>query len=94
MPDARHLLLQDTALRYFHEVAQCGSLTEASARLHVARTVCRRAERAIISLGSIEPVGDPLLRYMNRLSDLFFAMARRANHERGHADVPWTPKQA
>ena len=38
------------------------------------------------------PVGEPLLRYMNRLSDLFFAMARRANHERGHPDVPWTPK--
>ena len=67
--------------------------TELSARLHVARTVCRRAERAIISLGSIEPVGDPLLRYMNRLSDLFFAMARGANHVRGHADVPWAPKQ-
>ena len=66
--------------------------TELAARLHLARTVCRRAERAIISLGSIEPVGDPLLRYMNRLSDLFFAMARRANHERGQADVPWTPK--
>lgn len=66
--------------------------TELAARLHVARTVCRRAERAIISLGSIEPVGDPLLRYMNRLSDLFFAMARRANHERGKADMPWTPK--
>ena len=66
--------------------------TELAARLHVARTVCRRAERAIISLGSIEPVGDPLLRYMNRLSDLFFAMARRANHERGMADMPWTPK--
>jgi cob(I)alamin adenosyltransferase len=66
--------------------------TELAARLHVARTVCRRAERAIISLGSIEPVGDPLLRYMNRLSDLFFAMARRANHERGMPDVPWTPK--
>ncbi len=66
--------------------------TELAARLHVARTVCRRSERAIISLGSIEPVGEPLLRYMNRLSDLFFAMARRANHERGHPDVPWTPK--
>ena len=66
--------------------------TELAARLHLARTVCRRAERTIISLGSIEPVGDPLLRYMNRLSDLFFAMARRANHERGQADVPWTPK--
>jgi cob(I)alamin adenosyltransferase len=37
-------------------------------------------------------VGEPLLRYMNRLSDLFFAMARRANHERGRPDVPWTPK--
>jgi len=66
--------------------------TELAARLHVARTVSRRAERTIISLGSIEPVGEPLLRYMNRLSDLFFAMARRANHERGHPDVPWTPK--
>ena len=66
--------------------------TELAARLHVARTVCRRAERAIISLSGIEPVGDPLLRYMNRLSDLFFAMARRANHERGQADMPWTPK--
>ena len=66
--------------------------TELAARLHLARTVCRRAERAIISLGSIEPVGDPLLRYMNRLSDLFFAMARRANHERGIPDAPWTAK--
>ena len=66
--------------------------TELAARLHLARTVCRRAERTIISLGNIEPVGDPLLRYMNRLSDLFFAMARRANHERGHPDVPWTPR--
>jgi cob(I)alamin adenosyltransferase len=66
--------------------------TEVAARLHLARTVCRRAERAIISLGSIEPVGDPLLRYMNRLSDLFFAMARRANHERGIPDAPWTAK--
>jgi cob(I)alamin adenosyltransferase len=66
--------------------------TELAARLHVARTVCRRTERTLISLGSIEPVGEPLLRYMNRLSDLFFAMARRANHERGHPDVPWTPK--
>lgn len=66
--------------------------TELACRLHVARTVCRRAERTIISLGSIEPVGEPLMRYMNRLSDLFFAMARRANHERGQPDVPWVPK--
>ena len=69
-------------------------LAELAARLHLARTVCRRAERTIISLGSIEPVGEPLLRYMNRLSDLFFAMARRANHERGIPDAPWTPKKS
>ena len=68
--------------------------TELAARLHLARTVCRRAERTIISLGSIEPVGEPLMRYVNRLSDLFFAMARRANHERGHPDVAWIPKQS
>jgi cob(I)alamin adenosyltransferase len=68
--------------------------TELAARLHLARTVCRRTERTIISLGSIEPVGEPLLRYMNRLSDLFFAMARRANHERGIPDAPWTPKKS
>ena len=65
--------------------------TELACRLHLARTVCRRAERTISSLGSIEPVGEALLRYMNRLSDLLFAMARRANHERGQPDVPWMP---
>jgi cob(I)alamin adenosyltransferase len=66
--------------------------TELAARLHVARTVARRAERAIVALRQQEPVGEPLLRYVNRLSDLFFAMARRANHERGVPDVPWLPR--
>ncbi|MFM8784699.1 MAG: hypothetical protein ACKOFI_05995, partial [Phycisphaerales bacterium] len=58
------------------------------------RGACRRRDQLArldaVALG--EPVGDPLLRYMNRLSDLFFAMARRANHERGHADVAWKPR--
>jgi cob(I)alamin adenosyltransferase len=66
--------------------------TELAARLHVARTVARRAERAIVTLMATEPVGEHVLVYVNRLSDLFFAMARRANHERGVADVPWTPR--
>ncbi len=55
MPDARHLLLQDTALRYFHEVAQCGSLTEASARLHVAASAISRQIAALEGL-----LGTPL----------------------------------
>lgn len=64
---------------------------ESAARLHVARTVCRRAERAIVSLAHVEPVDAPVLAYINRLSDLLFAMARRANQLAGVADVPWQP---
>lgn len=67
--------------------------TELAARLHLARTVARRAERAVVALMASELVGEPLLRYVNRLSDLFFAMARRANKERGVADVPWVPRR-
>ena len=64
---------------------------ELAARLHLARTVCRRAERLMVSLGQLEPVGAGPLRYMNRMSDLLFAMARRANHFAGVGDVPWVP---
>ena len=64
---------------------------ELAARLHLARTVCRRAERLMVSLGQLEPVGTGPLRYMNRLSDLLFAMARLANHHAGVGDVPWIP---
>jgi cob(I)alamin adenosyltransferase len=61
--------------------------TPAGAALHVARTVCRRAERRIVSLGpSVDPV---LLRYVNRLSDLLFAMARAVNHRAGSPEAEW-----
>ncbi|MBM4106086.1 MAG: cob(I)yrinic acid a,c-diamide adenosyltransferase [Phycisphaerae bacterium] len=65
--------------------------TELAARLHLARTVCRRAERLIVALGHSEPVGDEVVRFVNRVSDLLFAMARGANHAAGVPDVPWTP---
>jgi len=65
--------------------------TELAARLHLARTVCRRAERLMITLSHTEPVGSPAIHYVNRVSDLLFAAARRANHERGVADIPWLP---
>jgi cob(I)alamin adenosyltransferase len=59
----------------------------AGAALHVARTVCRRAERRIVGL---DPPVDPILiRYVNRLSDLLFVMARVANHRGGVPDVEW-----
>ena len=58
----------------------------AGAYLHVARTVCRRAERAMVALGELEP---ELLVYVNRLSDLLFVMARAANHRAGTAETEW-----
>ena len=61
-----------------------------AAWLHLARTVCRRAERAAWQLAEQEPVGEPVLLYLNRLSDLLFAMARAAN-DGGEADVLWEP---
>ena len=62
--------------------------------LHVARTICRRAERLIAELASIpgEIVSAPALAYANRLSDFLFVAARRAN-ENGAADVLWVPGQ-
>ena len=62
--------------------------TSAGAGLHVARTVCRRAERAMVALGgdAFEP---ELLQYVNRLSDLLFTMARAVNQRAGVPELPW-----
>jgi len=64
----------------------------ASAALHVARTVCRRAERKVVELMGVEEeiVSDAALKYLNRLSDLLFVASRRANDD-GAADVLWKP---
>lgn len=57
--------------------------------LHLARTVCRRAERSVVHLGQAEPVPELFLIYLNRLSDLLFTLARLANHRSGVSDVTW-----
>ena len=64
--------------------------TPAAAALHQARTVCRRAERAAVRLAQSAQVADPALKYLNRLSDLLFVAARRANGQ-GALDVLWRP---
>jgi cob(I)alamin adenosyltransferase len=61
--------------------------TPAGAALHVTRTVCRRAERRIVALDP--PVDVVLIRYINRLSDLLFVLARVANHRGGVAETEW-----
>lgn len=63
--------------------------TRAAAGLHLARTVCRRAERRLVSLAASEPISQPLMIYMNRLGDLLFVLAREANRAAGRADVYW-----
>lgn len=60
-----------------------------AALCHVARTVCRRAERRVVSLAGAEPISPLLQRYLNRLSDLLFVMCRVLNREAGVADVYW-----
>jgi cob(I)alamin adenosyltransferase len=66
----------------------------AAAALHVARTVCRRAERGIVELAQLadEPVSSAALKYINRLSDLLFVASRSVN-ARGEGDVLWVPGQ-
>ncbi len=66
---------------------------ELAARLHFARTVCRRAERAAVDLAQQQTVGQRALVYLNRLSDLLFALAREANARAGTAEIPWTPSK-
>ncbi len=60
-----------------------------SAHLHVARCVCRRAEREVFTLGESEAIGAHLIGYLNRLSDLFFVMARYENLKKNVPDVLW-----
>ena len=61
----------------------------AAAALHLARTICRRAERRLVTLAAAEPVGAPVLTYVNRLSDALFVMARYENLVSGESDVLW-----
>lgn len=63
--------------------------TRAAAALHLARTVCRRAERRVVSAGRGQALSAKLVVTLNRLGDLLFVLARRANHLGGAGDVPW-----
>jgi cob(I)alamin adenosyltransferase len=68
--------------------------TRAAALAHVARTVCRRAERALVRLAAAEAVTEASRRYVNRLSDLLFVMARSLNRTAGQPDVLWRKDRA
>jgi len=63
--------------------------SEAAARCHLARTVCRRAERLMVSLAKVENINEVSLRYLNRLSDLLFVLARVLARANGGKEVIW-----
>ncbi len=92
---APHIATLETAIDQWEEVLAplkqfiLPGGTRAAAQLHVARTVCRRAERRVITLAANEPVSSSLIIYLNRLSDLLFVLARAANHLDGRPDVAW-----
>ncbi len=83
--------IQDTLkpLRAF--VLPAGS--SAAAALHVARTVCRRAERRVVELADAEPVTREVTVFLNRLADLLFVLARRVNHVDGRGDTLWSGRK-
>lgn len=64
----------------------------AAAHLHLARTICRRAERLVVGLAAIEPIGPQVLPYLNRLSDALFVMSRHASRIYGEAEPLWEPE--
>ena len=93
----RHIEALETLVDELNEVV--GPLTNfllpggspGAAQLHVARTVCRRAERQATTLAREDAIGPTVLPYLNRLSDALFVMARFENHERGVAEPLWKP---
>jgi cob(I)alamin adenosyltransferase len=60
--------------------------------LHFSRTICRRAERATVTLGDSEDIGSTPIQYLNRLADLLFVLARYANQVAGMPETEWAPK--
>jgi len=63
--------------------------TRAAAAAHLARTICRRAERSLVNLGQKEKINDQARHYLNRLSDLLFVAGRHLNRHAGRSDVQW-----
>ncbi|KGD93936.1 ATP--cobalamin adenosyltransferase [Achromobacter sp. RTa] len=65
-----------------------------ASQAHVARTICRRAERAVVALARVDQVNAPVRQYLNRLSDLMFVLARCINQHAGQKDTYWAGAQA
>jgi cob(I)alamin adenosyltransferase len=90
--------LEDAVSRYNADLAPLKEFIlpggiRAAALAHISRTVCRRAERAVVTLASHEAVNEPARRYLNRLSDLMFVLARVLNRRMNRGDVLWQKRR-
>jgi cob(I)alamin adenosyltransferase len=74
-----------------HFILPGGNL--AASQAHICRCVCRRAERLIVSLAEIEEIRPELIKYLNRLSDYLFVLARKIAHDAGHEEIKWLPNE-
>lgn len=68
--------------------------SQPGATLHVARTVCRRAERAAVACQEVDEISDNCIKFLNRLSDFLFVIARYENKEAGVRETPWKPERS
>lgn len=98
LPDARVARLDELLGHYNADLPRLQEFilpggSRAAAIAHVARTVCRRAERAIVALAAQEAVNEAPRQYVNRLSDLLFVLARVLNRHGGGADVQWQQRK-
>jgi len=89
----RHIDAAETELEPLKNFVLPGG-TPAAAAFHLARTVCRRAERRAVALAREEDIGEAPVRYLNRLSDLLFVLARLENRRAGVADIEWSGRGA
>jgi len=87
----RHIDLLETDLPELKQfILPAGS--SAAANLHVARTVCRRAERKVVELSAQESINPECVTFLNRASDFLFVAARWVNMRSGQTDEPWSPR--
>ncbi len=94
LPPERTTILEEAIDRFETELPPLRQFIlagggHAGAMLHVARTVCRRAERRVVGLSEIIDVNTGVVEYLNRLSDFLFVLARVVNHREGKQEVPW-----
>ncbi len=97
LPDSRVTQLEEWIDQLDEEVEPLRAFvlpggSESAAMLHQARSICRRAERRVVALTQMQQLDTIVLRYLNRLSDFLFAIARAANARQGVPDVEWHPE--